>query len=146
MIRTYVLGAANGLARMFWYRYDWNTISPAQGGGTLGNTLLSVPGAPAQITPAGEAFATAQQWLHGRLVGVDGQAPCTQDRRGTYTCVVRYAGGRLTILWNPLHHVRVAMPRGAETVQTSAGSAARDLARASSLRVSYLPVMVVSPR
>ena len=129
MIRTYVLGAANGLARMFWYRYDWNTISPAQGGGTLGNTLLSVPGAPDQITPAGEAFATAQQWLHGRLVGVDGQAPRAQDRRGTYTCVVRYAGGRRTILWNPLHHVRVAMPRGAETVQTSAGSTARVAAR-----------------
>ena len=43
MIRTYVLGAARGLSRMFWYRYDWDALSPAKGGGTLGNTLLSVP-------------------------------------------------------------------------------------------------------
>ena len=29
VIRTYVLGAARGLSRMFWYRYDWGALSPA---------------------------------------------------------------------------------------------------------------------
>ena len=69
--------------------------------GTLGNTLLSTPGTPTQITPAGRAFGTAQHWLRGRLVARDGRRPCARDRRGTYTCVVRYAGGERTISGTP---------------------------------------------
>ena len=140
VIRTYVLGAARGLARMYWYRYDWGQVP----GGTLGNTLLSVPGSPDRITPAGEAFGTAQRWLKGRLVGVHGRRPCARDARGTYTCLVRYAGGLRTILWNPRHDVRVPMPVGARTTQTPQGVTTRVAERRGTLRVSYLPVMVVS--
>ena len=54
VIRTYVLAAANGLTRMFWYRYDWAALA---GGGTIGNTLLSTPGDPSHVTEAGQALA-----------------------------------------------------------------------------------------
>ena len=141
VIRTYLLGSARGLARMFWYRYDWGQVP----GGTLGNTLLSVPGSPDQITPAGEAFATAQQWLQGTLVAAHGHHPCYRDHHGTYTCVVRYAGGRRTIFWNPDHRVRVPVPRNARTLQTARGARSAVSSRKASLRVSYLPVMVISP-
>ena len=146
VIRTYVLGAARGLARMFWYRYDWGPLSPAKGGGTLGNTLLSVPDCPAVITPAGAALATAERWLRGRLVGRHGRQPCARDRRGTYTCVVRYAGGVRRILWNPDRSVRVPFPRGAVDLQRAGEPVSTASRRESMLRVSFLPVMVDSRR
>jgi hypothetical protein len=140
VIRTYLLGAAQGLQRMFWYRYDWGLVP----GGTLGNTLLATPGSPGEITPAGQAVATAEDWLKGRLVGRHGQAPCHRDAAGTFTCVVRHAGGVRTILWNPRHRVRVPMPRGAADVQNARGVTSRIDGRQSTLAVSYLPVMVNS--
>ena len=146
VIRTYVLGAARGLSRMFWYRYDWNAISPANGGGTLGNTLLSVPGTPSAMTPAGAALTTAQHWLRGRLVAGQRRQACDRDRRGTYTCVVRYAGGVRRILWNPDRSVRVPFPRGAVVVQRAGERAGAVSRRQSTLRVSFLPVMVDSRR
>ena len=93
VIRTYLLGASRGISRLFWYRYDWGLLPASHGGGTLGNTLLSVPGSPGTITPAGLALRTGEQWLRGRLLSRPGHRPCARDRRGTYTCVVRYAGG-----------------------------------------------------
>ena len=146
VIRTYVLGAARGLSRMFWYRYDWGALSPAHGGGTWGNTLLSVPDSPALLTPAGAAVGTAESWLRGRLVVRQGHQPCHHSSLGTYTCVVGYAGGVRTILWNPQHPVRVPMPSGARTMQTAHGDTTRVATRTATLRVTYLPVMVASPR
>jgi hypothetical protein len=142
VIRTYLLGAAQGLQRMFWYRYDWGLVP----GGTLGNTLLATPGSYGQITPAGDAVATAQRWMKGRLVGRHGQRPCHQDAKGTFRCVIRHAGGVRTVLWNPRHRVRVAMPPGADQLQDARGVSSRVAGRQSTLSVSYLPVMVNSRR
>jgi hypothetical protein len=114
-------------------------------GGTLGNTLLATPDSPGEITPAGTAVTTVEGWLKGRLVGEHGKRPCHQDRTGTFTCLVRHAGGVRTIWWNPRHPVQVPVPRGATVVQTAHGSTA-PLAQRRSLQVSYLPVMVNSPR
>ncbi len=146
VIRTYVLGAAHGVSRMFWYRYDWKPLSAANGGGTLGNTLLSVPGTPTELTPAGAAVRTAERWLHGRLVARSGQRPCATDRRGTYRCVVRHAGGVRTILWNPVRTVRVRLPRSADDLQRAGHAVAKVSGRRTSLRVSYVPVMIASRR
>ncbi len=146
VIRTYLLGAARGLARMYWYRYDWNSISPANGGGTLGNTLLSVPGSPSQMTPAGAALTTAEDWLRGRLVAARGHQPCDRSKRGTYTCVVRYGGGVRRILWNPDRPVRVPFPRRAVAVQRAGEATTAVSRRHSMLRVTFLPVMVDSRR
>jgi len=141
IMRTYLLGAARGLARLFWYRYDWNVIASV--GGTLGNTLLTVPGDWDRITPAGRAFDTVQRWLDGRLVGRHGKRPCARDRRGTYTCVVVYAGGTRRIMWNPRHAVRVGVS-GAAYREDAVGVRSRISRRGATIRVSYEPVMVVS--
>jgi hypothetical protein len=143
VIRTYVLAAANRLARMFWYRYDWASLA---GGGTIGNTLLSTPGDPRNVTGAGRALETVEQWLHGTLVGPGGRAPCQRDRRATYTCVVRYARGVRTILWNPLRRVRVPLPRKAHYRQAGDGAPVTLSRGTRRLRVSYLPIMVESAR
>jgi hypothetical protein len=144
VIRTYLLGAARGITRLFWYRYDWGLLPAAQGGGTLGNTLLSVPGSPGSVTPAGRALRTGEHWLRGRLLSRHGRRPCARDRRGTYRCVVRYAGGIRTIYWNPHRPVRVRVPQSAVAVQTSKGAVTAMRHGQSTVRVSYLPVMVSS--
>jgi hypothetical protein len=143
VMRTYLLSAARGLARVFWYRYDWNTIS---GGGTLGNTLLSVPGSPGDTTAAGLALDTTEHWLHGALVGTDGHRPCHRDRRATYRCVVRHRDGVRTIIWNPRRTVTVPMPNGARYRQRGDGARVTLSPSVRTLRVSYLPVMVESRR
>jgi hypothetical protein len=145
VIRTYLLGAASGLQRVFWYRYDWGLLPDSEGGGTLGNTLLATPGQPDEITPAGQAVATATDWLKGRLMASPGQRPCAQDKRGTYTCIVRYAGGVRRIYWNPRRGVRVPIPPDADYRQASGGSRTALGRDVTTMRVSYRPVMVDSP-
>jgi hypothetical protein len=132
VIRTYLLAAAAGVSRVYWYRYDWNELPASSGGGTLGNTLLSDPLDHSVVTPAGAALTTVERWLRGRLVGTHGRAPCAADSRGTYTCTVRHHGGTRTILWNPFRQVTVDVPgRGAD-------------ARTAKLTIGYHPVMVTS--
>ncbi len=143
VIRTYVLAAANGLTRMFWYRYDWAALA---GGGTIGNTLLSTPGSPSHVTEAGRALGTTEQWLHGTLVGQGSKAPCHRDKRSTYTCMIRYAGGVRRIFWNPIRRVKVPMPRTAQYRQRGTGAPVELGRSARTLRVSFLPIMVESRR
>jgi hypothetical protein len=143
VIRTYLLAAASGVSRVYWYRYDWDRLPDSAGGGTLGNTLLSDPGDHSLVTPAGEALGTVAQWLHGRLVGTAGARPCVANKRGTYTCTVRYAGGTRTILWNPAHKVTVRVPGGA-SVHDARGRVERVTARSAEVKVDYRPVMVTS--
>ena len=131
VLRTYLLGAARGLSRVYWYRYDWGRMPD---GGTLGNTLLTDPDDHTVLTPAGRALRIAERWLDGRLVTARGRhRPCARDRRGTYTCLVRHGDRTRTILWNPHRRVRVQ-------VGGTAGS------RAAVVRVGYRPVMVETRR
>ena len=99
MLRTYLLNAANGIKRVHWYAWD----KPS-----LGNTKMSFAstGGP---TLAGKAFDLAQSWLSGaKLVGASTSAkPCAKDRAGTYTCVIKYAGGVRRVYWNPSKKVKV---------------------------------------
>jgi hypothetical protein len=143
VLRTYLLAAAEGVSRVFWYRYDWGRLAT---GGTLGNTLLSDPTDFSRIRAAGLAMRTAERWLRGRLVGTHGRRPCARGRRGTYACTVRFRGGVRTIYWNPRHRVRIEVPRhgGARVVVLgrSGGRVARRHVARRTVRVSFRPVMV----
>lgn len=142
VIRTYLLAAAAGLGRVYWYRYDWDELPASSGGGTLGNTLLSDPTDHSVVTPAGEALRTAAQWLRGSLVGTHGQQPCARSDRGTYTCTVRYQGSTRTILWNPVRKVTVQVTGSVTDQRGDVRSATAP--RTSRLKVGYRPVMVTS--
>jgi hypothetical protein len=141
VIRTYLLAAAAGVSRVYWYRYDWNELPASAGGGTLGNTLLSDTRDHTVVTPAGAALTTVERWLRGRLVGVGGHRPCARDRRGTYTCIVRQHGATRTILWNPFRRVTVDVPGRVPDDQLGRPSADT---RTSKLEIGYHPVMVTS--
>ena len=139
--RTYLLGAANGLARMFWYRYDMRTLTPAQGGGTRGNTLLSDPDDPTRVTVAGRTYALVQDWMHGRLLGTKHARPCQRDTHGTYECTVQDGSVIRRIYWNPFRQAKVRLAHGARTAQSLSG-AVRSVTGGSRLTVDYRPVMV----
>jgi hypothetical protein len=136
--RTYLLNAAAGIKRVFWYRYDWGLLP---GGGTLGNTLLNVPGDPTTVTPAGQAYALVQKWMHGTLVGSGSARPCAKDRHGTYTCVVKDSSGTRRVYWNPTRKATVRLAANARHVQGILG-AVSTVKPGSKLSVTYRPVMV----
>jgi hypothetical protein len=145
IIRTYLLAAASGISRVFWYRYDWGRLPESAGGGTLGNTLLSDPDDHTVVTPAGHALKTVARWLRGRLVGRAGKRPCARNARGTYSCTVRYHRTTRTILWNPVRRVTVRVPN-AVSAQGQHGRAKPLAGRTARVKVNYRPVMVTSRR
>ena len=138
VLRTYLLGAARGLGRVYWYRYDWGRVVDGQ---TLGNTLLSDPDDYSRVTPAGRALGTAERWLRGRLVARPGHRPCARDRRGTYVCVVRHSQGVRTIFWNPHRTVQVHV-RGATAREDEWGRSTPMTSGTVTVRVGYRPVMI----
>ena len=147
VLRTYLLAAANGLSRVYWYRYDWGPVAP--GGGTLANTILSDPHDYARVRAAGLALRTAEQWLRGELVGTHGHQPCARSKDGTYACTLHDRGVTRTIYWNPRRQVQVHVPNGARR-QVSSGKAGgrptyrlvRPRHRSRTVQVGYQPVMV----
>ncbi len=138
VMRTYLLNAANGIRRVFWYRYDWGRVST---GGTLGNTLLTSPDNSAVLTTAGHTYLRAQRWMHGKLLAPRGTIPCPKDRHGTYTCRVKDGTGVRYIYWNPFHGAKVRLPSGVHHRETVVGGHSRVRPR-SLISVSYAPVMI----
>jgi hypothetical protein len=138
VMRTYLLNAAAGVKRIFWYRYDWGRLPD---GGTLGNTLMTSPDSSSAVTPAGKAYLRAQQWMHGTLLGTQRSAPCAKDTHGTYTCVVKDGTRKRYIYWNPFHGAKVRLPKGVHHLQGVLGGKTSVKPR-SLLKVAYKPVMV----
>jgi len=138
VLRTYLLAAANGLGRVFWYRYDWGEVP---GVGALANTLLSDPNDANRISPAGRALSTVEHWLQGRIVLPSGRHAIQPNSQGTYVLVVRHRGGLRKIYWNP-GHVAQVRARGADVLQDQAGADTRLAGRTATLRVDYRPVML----
>jgi hypothetical protein len=139
VVRTYLLNAAAGVKRVFWYRYDMSNIPG--GGGTLGNTLLSVPGSPITPTAIAGVYVRAQQWMHGKLLGRPGHRPCAKDKHGTYECVVKDSSGKRYVYWNPFRTAKVKLPKGVHDLEGVLGATSSVTPR-STLKVGYKPVMI----
>ncbi len=137
--RTYLLGAANRLARIFWYRYDMGILR--RGGGTTGNTLLADPTDLTVVAPAGKAYALVQSWMRGRLIGAKGARPCARDAHGTYLCVVKHGSTTRRIYWNPFKRAKVRLAASARRAQSITGAEHR-VKGGARITVNYVPVMV----
>jgi hypothetical protein len=144
VMRSFLLNAAQGVKRVDWYAYDMGELS---GGGTLGNTLLTDPHhqAAGARTPAGRAFTRVQAWMKGTLVGTATKRPCITDRRGTYTCTIRYAHGVGRVYWNPYRKAKVRLVKSARKSVNELGVRSR-VKGGQKLRVNYRPVLVKSTR
>ena len=127
--RTYILNAANGVQKVFWYSWELQRLA---------NTRLTY--ASGSLTPAGRAYGTARGWLVG------GRVPsCARDGRGTYHCVAKYSGGVRHIFWNPTRRVSVKTP-ATTTSWTSLGGVTKRISSNKSLSVNFVPKMVRSRR
>jgi hypothetical protein len=138
VMRTYLLNAANGVKRVFWYRYDMGRLD---GGGSLANTVLTHPNDSTALTAAGHAYARAQLWMHGTLLGTAQHRPCQKNQLGTYRCVVKDSSGKRYIYWNPFHGSRVRLPRHVHHRQGVLGAVSSVRPR-STIKVDSKPVMV----
>ena len=135
VLRTFLLNAANGIQRVHWYAWDRPT---------LGNTRLTYA-STGGATLAGKAFALAQSWMvGGTLVGAtSGAKPCAKDRAGTYTCVIKYAGGVRRVYWNPTKRVTVTTAKTA-TYKIGVTGTKVAIKKGSRQAVDYRPLMVRS--
>jgi hypothetical protein len=127
--RTFVLNAANGVRRVYWYAWD------LQG---LGNTDLTKRN-DATLTKAGVAYRVVSSWLVGTRV----QA-CSVSA-GTYTCIARYSNGVKRIYWNPSGKTTVRAIGSATYTEGMLGSR-RKLHGGERLSVGYAPILVRSKR
>ena len=126
VVRTYVLNAANGIERVYWYGWDQQSIV---------DTLLVEPD-QVTLTPAGKAYRTAHRWLIGATV-----SDCTEGEDGTWTCTVDRPEGTSHVYWNAEATSTVPVPDGATQSQV-VGKAAQPVQAGSSIEVGLLPVLV----
>jgi len=127
--RTYVLNAASGIRKVFWYAWDLQSLA---------NTKLSY--ANGSVTPAGTTYGVVRSWLLGSRI-----SSCSKDRRGTYHCVARYSDGVRHIYWNPTRFVSIRTPATTTNWVNQAGVSTR-IGSNKSLSVDYAPKMVRSRR
>jgi hypothetical protein len=133
VMRTYLLNAAAGVERVFWYA--WGLQRNA-------NTVLTnATGTP---TLAGKTFGRTQQWLSkSRLTG------CTVVTKGklkdTNTCTLTYKGGVKRVIWNSSKRVKLAMPATA-TYSINLSGKKTSLKGGAKKFVDYRPMLVRSKR
>jgi hypothetical protein len=125
--RTYVLNAAKGVKRVYWYAWD---------GHGLTNTETTTKNG-AKLTKAGFAYKVVSDWLVGSKV-----TGCSISG-GTYTCTATYSGGVKRIYWNPAGTASVRAVASASSVQMMLGDE-RKLSGGESLSVEYAPILVRS--
>jgi hypothetical protein len=127
--RTYLLNAANGIERVYWY--DWD-LQPG-----IANTQLTLSDG-VTVSPAGKAFRLVHDWMVGTTV-----RSCDPDSSGTYVCVLEHDGGVRRVYWNPTTKASVALPEGATSVQRLDGTK-QPAKPGTSIDVDFSPVMVES--
>jgi hypothetical protein len=130
VLRTFVLNAANRVARVYWYAWDVRGIA---------NTTL-VAEDRTTLTPAGQAFLTARSWLLGSR-----PAGCTKARNGTWTCTFTTSTQTRRVVWNPSGTVRYGVPAG-RTRLTTWSSVTSTRPTTSRVRVGVVPVLFTTPR
>lgn len=128
--RTYLLNAANGVSRVYWYM--WNPTN-------LANTNMTKSNG-SSLTMAGKAYGVTRSWLLNSQMRA-----CTVDRAGTYTCTINYTQGVRRVFWNPKKVATVTVP-GATSTQAVDGRTSSFRARTLRLKVGPIPVMVRSAR
>jgi hypothetical protein len=96
--RTYLLNAAAGVQRVFWYRWDLQSVVST----VLTESDRTTP------TTAGQAFKIVRGWMvNSRLHG------CTVNRVGTYRCTFTRDNRVTRVFWNATTPTARHLPRSA---------------------------------
>ncbi len=126
VVATYLLNAANGVERVYWYGWDQQL--------NVGTLMVEPDGVT--VTRAGKAFRTVHDWMTGGSV-----TSCATDPDGTWTCSIDHPDGKRTVFWNPDATVSVTLPDDAVSSQ-QVGRKPQPAKAGSQLQVGRLPVMV----
>jgi hypothetical protein len=127
VLRTYLLHAAAGVRRVFWYSWDQRDVASVR--------LSHTDGSP---TPAGRAVARVASWLRrAPLLG------CTRGSAGVFRCRFGTGPVRTTVVWRPAGTAQIPV-RGGSRVTDQHGRT-RWLGDARRLTVDYRPVLVQEP-
>ena len=124
--RTYLLNAANGVNRVYWYGWEIQTIVSTR---MVSSDLSS-------LTSGGVAFSAVADWMRGTRIDW-----CPVDANGTYTCTLTKGTEVRRVYWNPSRSASVQTPAGTTTVHKLDGSNSA-LTGGSTLQVDSVPVMV----
>lgn len=81
--------------------------------------------------------------MKGTLIGTTTKRPCTPNKAGTYTCVIKYASGMGRVYWNPWHTSTVTLVPSAHHKVSEAGTSAK-VRGGSKLKIGFQPVLVRS--
>jgi polysaccharide biosynthesis protein PslG len=126
---TYLLNAADGVARVFWYSWDLHTIA---------NTDL-VQKDDVTPTPAGAAFAEVSRWMVGSRVDSCGAAP-----GGVWACALQTPRGPAQVYWASKGSGTVTAAFDARTAETLGQTPVGLPLGGTTLQVGTLPVLVTS--
>jgi hypothetical protein len=103
LMRSYVMQAASGVSRFYWYAYgscSWGSLY----GPSCGNSPDNQPG----MRAAGIAYSTVSQWLRGPTI-----ESCSSDSHQTWSCALtRPNGYEGVIMWNATSSMQVQTPTG----------------------------------
>jgi hypothetical protein len=124
--RTYLLNAANGVQRVYWY--GWETQS-------IVNTRM-VRSDLSSLTSAGTAFATVADWMRGARIN-----SCPVSANGTYVCTLTKTGTTRHVYWNPSRTVKV-VTSGSATAYHPVDGSRQALRGGSTITVGPVPVLV----
>ena len=101
LMRSYVVQAASGVARFYWYAYgscSWGSLYGPSCGGS--------PDPQQGMRKAGIAYGTVSKWLPGATIET-----CSSDARQTWSCTLtRPNGYAAVIMWNANSTIQVRVP------------------------------------
>jgi hypothetical protein len=124
VIRTYLLNAAAGVRRVFWYSWDQAGIASVRLSRADGATTL-----------AGRAVSRVARWMRrGPLVG------CTRGTAGVYRCRLATAHGRTTVVWQPSGTERIRVRPGSRVTDLRGDTTVLGASRR--LTVDFRPLLV----
>jgi polysaccharide biosynthesis protein PslG len=126
---TYVLDAAGGLGRVFWYSWDLHGIANTD--------LVSADGSA--LSAGGQAFQTVRRWLLGTK-----PSACTTTADGTWVCPMQSPEGQRTVFWNPDREASVSTGFGATSYEVLGQTAASVPLGGTTLQVGDSPVLVTA--
>ncbi len=127
---SYLLDAADGVQRVYWYAWDLHGIA---------NTEL-VGEDNATLTPAGHAFDTVHRWLLGSTV--DSCAPATDT--DAWVCALTTPRGQAKVYWSPSGSAEVRTAFDATSTEVLGDTAAALPLGGSTFSIGDLPVLVLS--
>jgi hypothetical protein len=129
LARTYILGWAAGLDRIYWYAWRDGYMGMTEYNGD--------PKAPAI------AYETVQRWLVGAQL-----VSCDRDKDGTWLCPIKRADGSSGVIsWTEASSAQLAIDPawGAHSYSTVDGHE-HDLGEQPSMQISGSPILLLSSR